>query len=206
MAVLRSFHPESLSFRMETKDKTVVSQVQQTKDPYIQQEPSCLILIGMPGSGKSTLGRLLCAGQSCVWVDTDFLMQAWWGMPLQAILDHLGLEGFLDAEAELVSSINLRQAVISTGGSVVHRPRAMQHLGSLGRIVYLRAGPDVISKRISDARDRGMAVEKGLSLEQVYCRRRPLYEKYAELILDTDEQTPAQCVEVIRQWQQKLKN
>ncbi len=177
----------------------------QTKDTYLQPEFSCLILIGMPGSGKSTLGRLLCAGQSCAWVDTDYLMQAWWGMPLQAVLDHLGLEGFLDAEAELVSSINLRQAVISTGGSVVYRPRAMQHLGNLGRIVYLRAEPDVISRRISDARDRGMAVQKGFSLEQVYCQRRPLYEKYADLVLDTDQQGPEQCVEVIRQWQ-KFKN
>ena len=186
--------------------KAGVFQVRQTKDTYIQQELSCLILIGMPGSGKSTLGRLLCADKKCAWVDTDYLMQAWWGMPLQAVLDHLGLEHFLDAEAELVSSINLRQAVISTGGSVVYRPRAMQHLESLGRIVYLRAGLEVISERISDARDRGIAVQKGLSLEQIYGQRRPLYEKYAQLVLDTDEQSLEQCVEVIRQWQQKLKN
>ena len=177
----------------------------QNKEKKILQQSTCLILIGMPGSGKSTLGRILCADRKCAWVDTDYLIQAWWGMPLQAVLDHLGLEGFLDAEAELVSSINLHQAVISTGGSVVYRPRAMQHLGSLGRIVYLRAELEVISRRISDARDRGMAVQKGFSLEQVYRQRRPLYEKYAELVLDTDKKSPEQCVEVIRQWQ-KLKN
>jgi len=180
--------------------------VSQTRENNLLQQPSCLILIGMPGSGKSTLGRLLCADRKYAWVDTDYLMQAWWGMPLQAVLDHLGLEGFLDAEAELVSSINLRQAVVSTGGSVVYRPRAMQHLENIGRIIYLRAQPEIISRRIRDARNRGMVVQKGLSLEQVYSQRRPLYEKYAQLVLDTDTQSPEQCVEVIRQWQQKLRN
>jgi len=138
-------------------------------------------------------------------VDTDHLMQAWWGMPLQTILDHLGMDEFLDAEAELVKSLNLNQTVISTGGSVVYKEGAMQHLGRLGRIVYLRADVRVIASRIKDAADRGMVMYNGLNLEQVYNQRRPLYEKYAELVQDTDRQSPGQCARFILTWLQKLK-
>ncbi len=166
-------------------------------------DKKCVVLIGMPGAGKSTLGRLLCSRIHYAWVDTDDLLQAWWGMPLQGILDHLGLDAFLDAEEEMVRAINLRRTIISTGGSVVYRHLGMQHLAGLGPVIYLRASVQSISSRISNADSRGLVRHSGCSLEQLFDERRVLYEKYADHVLDTDEMSVQESAEAIRKWVKK---
>ncbi len=169
----------------------------------VPERRNCLIFIGMPGSGKSTLGRKISLRTGYAWVDTDYLLQAWWGMPLQSIFDHLGFEGFITAESELVRSINLYRTVISTGGSVVYKAGAMEHLGDLGRIVYLRAGLKTIARRIENIGSRGLAVNHGYDLKDVFRERLPLYERYAEMTLDTDQMSVQDCVEAVSAWLEK---
>ena len=164
---------------------------------------SCLVLIGMPCSGKSTLGRLISKKTGWAWVDTDYLLESWWGMPLQVIRDRLGLDGFLSAEQEMISSLKSYRTVISTGGSVVYSPRAMAVLAELGRIAFLRAGIETIKMRLTDHSTRGLAVRPGQTLEDVFRARSPLYEKYAGLIVDTDGCGPEKSADLIIKWLRK---
>lgn len=166
---------------------------------------SCLILIGMPGSGKTTLGREVSRKTGMAWVDTDFLLEAWWGMPLQTIRDRLGLDGFIRAEEELVSSLKFFMTVISTGGSVVYGPSAMDNLRKLGKIVYLQVDLETIRKRLKDMSSRGLAMKSGQDLNDIYTQRVPLYQEYADLVIDTDSFSPEKNVEQIIEWLEKLK-
>jgi shikimate kinase len=175
----------------------------QLKERCIPVKGSCVTLIGMPGSGKSTLGRLISRKNGWAWVDTDYLMESWWGMPLQAVRDHLGLKGFLQAEEEIVSSMKFYRTIISSGGSVVYSSRAMDHLAGLGRIVYLRAGLETITRRLADTSNRGLAKKKDQSIEDIFNQRRPLYKKYAGLIIDTDVHEPRQQADAIISWLEK---
>lgn len=169
----------------------------------IPVEGSCVTLIGMPGSGKSTLGRMISKKNGWAWVDTDYLIESWWGMPLQAVRDHLGLEGFLEAEEEIVSSMKFYRTIISSGGSVVYSSRAMDQLAGLGKIVYLRANLETITKRLRDTSTRGLAKKKDQSIEDIFKQRKPLYEKYAGLIIETDIDEPKQQADMIISWLEK---
>ncbi len=175
----------------------------QLRERCIPVEGSSLILIGMPGSGKSTLGRLIARKNGWAWVDTDHLLECWWGMPLQAIRDHLGLEDFLLAEEKLVVSLKLYRTVISTGGSVVYMERAMDHLGAMGKIVYLKAGLETIRHRLGDTSTRGLAMNEDDTLDDIYSQRKPLYERYADFIIETDDDDPQHSVDSIIVWLQR---
>ncbi|MFP4084382.1 MAG: homoserine kinase [Desulfonatronovibrio sp.] len=170
------------------------------RERCVPVEGSSAVLIGMPGSGKSTIGRMISRKNGYAWVDTDYLLEAWWGMPLQAIRDLLGLQDFLAAEEELISSLKLYRTVISTGGSVVYSTRAMGRLVELGRIVYLKAHISTIEARLGDVSSRGLAMDADQDIADVYSQRRPLYEKYAELTVETDIYKPEQNVETIISW------
>lgn len=176
------------------------------RERCVPVEGSSAVLIGMPGSGKSTIGRMISRKNGYAWVDTDYLLEAWWGMPLQAIRDRLGLDNFLAAEEELVSSLKLYRTVISTGGSVVYSGGAMGRLTELGRVIHLQAELSTIKTRLGNASSRGLAMDAGQSIEDIYNQRKPLYEKYAELTVETDIYKPEQSVETIISWLAEQKN
>ena len=143
-----------------------------------------LVLIGMPGSGKSTVGVLLAKALGYDFLDVDLLIQQREGQLLQNILDRYGLDHFLQAEERAVCSIHCRRTVIAPGGSAVCRPDAILHLKSLGPVVYLRVPMEELKRRITNLSTRGIAMHPGQTLSDVMEYRAPLYEQYADLIVD----------------------
>ena len=143
-----------------------------------------IILIGMPGSGKSTVGVLLAKALGYSFLDVDLVIQRREGALLQEILDSRGTQAFLDAEEEAVCSVDCQRTVIAPGGSAVCRERGARHLKSLGPVVYLRVPLEELSQRIQNLDSRGIAMEPGQTLTDVMAYRAPLYEQYADLIVD----------------------
>ncbi|MFW5730502.1 MAG: homoserine kinase [Desulfonatronovibrionaceae bacterium] len=173
------------------------------QEPCVPVQGSNLILIGMPGSGKSTIGRLVSRATGRAWVDTDYLLEAWWGMPLQALRDSLGLQGFRQAEEKMILSLKFYMTVISTGGSAVYSPAAMERLQIMGRVVFLRAGLETITQRLADTSARGLASRSGQTVQDIYRERMPLYQQYAGLSVATDDRSPDLCAEQIVSWLKK---
>ena len=160
-----------------------------------------IILIGMPGSGKSTVGVLLAKSLGYGFVDVDLLIQQREGALLQEILDERGVDAFLDAEEKAVLSLDCDRCVIAPGGSAVCREGAAQHLKSLGTVIYLEVPLEELSGRIQNLSTRGIAMEPGQTLADVLASRAPLYDKYADLTVRCGGQTLAQTA---RQVQQRL--
>ncbi len=143
-----------------------------------------IILIGMPGAGKSTVGVLLAKALSRDFVDTDVLIQAAEGRRLQEIIDADGLDEFLALEERHVLALNLHGAVIATGGSVVYSERAMTHLKQHGSTVYLKLPLSHLEARITDMDSRGVVIAPWQNLADLYHERLPLYEAYADRTID----------------------
>ena len=143
-----------------------------------------LVLIGLPGSGKSTVGVLLAKALGLSFVDVDLVIQRREGALLQEILDTQGAEAFLDAEEEAVLSLQCQNAVIAPGGSAVCREKGALYLKELGRVIYLRVPLEELDRRIQDLATRGIAMAPGQGLADLMAYRGPLYEKYADLIVD----------------------
>lgn len=140
-------------------------------------------LIGMPGSGKSTVGVLLAKLLGYQFVDVDLLIQEREGALLQEILDTRGTRSFLDAEEAAVRSLDCRRTVIAPGGSAVCREGAALHLRGLGPVVYLQVPLEELTRRIRNLSTRGVAMEPGQTLADVMAFREPLYQKYADLVV-----------------------
>lgn len=140
-------------------------------------------LIGMPGSGKSTVGVLLAKLLGYRFVDVDLLIQEREGALLQEILDARGTNAFLDAEEAAVRSLDCRRTVIAPGGSAVCREGAALHLKKLGPVVYLQVPLEELRRRIRNLSTRGIAMEPGQTLADVMAFREPLYQKYADLVI-----------------------
>lgn len=158
-----------------------------------------ITLIGMPGSGKSTVGVVLAKALGYGFVDVDLVIQQREGALLQEILDARGTDAFLDAEEAAVRSLACRRCVIAPGGSAVCRAAAAAHLKALGTVVYLRLSYDALLGRIQNLATRGIAFAPGETLRDVYDRRVPLYRQYADLTVDMDGLTLAQSVAAVRQ-------
>lgn len=156
-----------------------------------------IVLIGMPGSGKSTCGVLAAKALLKNFFDTDLLLQNLENSKLQSIIDTKGIDYFLDAEEKAVTSLNIEGTVIATGGSVVYSERAMEHLKNLGTVIYLHLDYDTMCGRIKNITTRGVVLKTGSSLEDMYNERLPLYRKYADYTIMCDGNTVEQTVEQI---------
>jgi shikimate kinase len=144
-----------------------------------------VVLIGMPGAGKSTVGVLLAKALSREFLDTDLLIQAREGRRLQAILEELGAAAFRALEERYLVELRCRGAVIATGGSAVYSAKAMAHLGTGGTLVYLELPLPHLQRRLGDAGQRGIVRAPGQTLAQLDAERRPLYERYADRTVHT---------------------
>lgn len=158
---------------------------------------SNIILIGMPASGKSTCGVLAAKALLKNFYDTDLLLQGLEGNRLQDIIDNKGIDYFKKAEENAILSLNVDATVIATGGSVVYSEIAMAHLKSLGKVVYLHLSFEQMVARLNDVSTRGVALKKGETLEDMYNERLPLYKKYADVIIECDNQPIEYTVERI---------
>lgn len=156
-----------------------------------------IVLIGMPGSGKSTCGVLAAKALLKNFFDTDLLLQNLENSKLQSIIDTKGIDYFLDAEEKAVTSLNIEGTVIATGGSVVYSEKAMEHLKNLGTVIYLHLDYDTMCGRIKNITTRGVVLKTGSSLEDMYNERLPLYRKYADYTIMCSENTVEQTVEQI---------
>ena len=160
-------------------------------------DKSNIILIGMPGSGKSTCGVICAKVMLKNFFDTDLLLQGLEQSRLQDLIDNKGVDYFYDAEERAILSLDIRATVIATGGSVIYSDKAMQHLRSLGKVVYLRLRYDTMMQRIHNFTTRGIVVREGSTYRDMYHERVPLYEKYADVVIDCDENTVEETVERI---------
>lgn len=147
-----------------------------------------VVLIGMPGAGKSTLGVVLAKILGYEFIDADLLIQSKLDKTLQKIIDACGPDGFIEVENEVLCTLSASRAVIATGGSAVYSDEAMNHLKSIGTVVYLRVSYEELESRLGGLHERGVVMKNGMgmSLADLYEERRPLYEKYADVTIDID--------------------
>lgn len=141
-------------------------------------------LIGMPGVGKSTLGVVLAKVLGFQFMDADLLIQNEEKRRLYQIIEEEGPEGFMIIENRVNASIDTENTVIATGGSVVYCEEAMKHLKSIGKVIYLKLSLDELSKRLGNLKGRGVLLKEGQTLKDLYDERIPLYEKYADIVVD----------------------
>lgn len=146
-----------------------------------------IVLIGMPGAGKSTVGVILAKTAGMHFIDTDIVLQKKSGRLLQEIIDEEGPGAFLKTEEEMILSLRSRDAVIATGGSVVFSGRAMEHLKRDGVVIYLKISFEEMEGRLNNITTRGIVLHKGESLRDMYNGRVPLYEKYADITIDCSD-------------------
>jgi len=143
-----------------------------------------IVLIGMPGVGKSTIGVVLAKVLGYEFVDADLLIQKSEGKLLREIIAEKGTDGFIEVENRVNSQINTRHSVIATGGSVVYGKEAMDHLRSIGTVVYLKQNLKPLERRLRNIKGRGVVLKPGQTLAGLYKERVVLYEKYADVIVD----------------------
>ncbi len=156
-----------------------------------------IILIGMPGCGKSTVGVILAKTLGIGFVDTDLIIQQRENRLLQNIIDTDGIDYFLNCEAQAVKSVDCDNVVIATGGSVVYREDTIDHLKKNGKIVFLDVPLDEIKKRLNNISTRGIAAQKNDTIDDIYIERIALYNKYADIIIKTDGESVEKTVEKI---------
>ena len=158
-----------------------------------------IILIGMPGSGKSSVGVVLAKAMGYRFLDVDLLIQEREDALLQDILNERGVETFLDVERDAICSVDCRRTVVAPGGSCVCREEAITHMRELGTVVYLKLSLDEVEGRIHNLATRGIALEPGQTLADVYEYRTPRYERCAHITVPADGQSLAGTVEAVKQ-------
>lgn len=158
-----------------------------------------VVLIGMPGVGKSSAGVVLAKVLGYEFVDSDLVIQKEEKRLLKDIIAEDGLDEFIRIENRVNSNLNVNNCVIATGGSAVYGKEAMEHLSKIGVIVYLRATFDTIDSRLGNLEGRGVAIKRNQTLFDLYQERTILYEKYADVVVDLDNQDiSATVVEIAR--------
>lgn len=146
-----------------------------------------IIMIGMPGAGKSTVGVVLAKTLGLGFVDVDLVICQIHGGSLQEIVDRNTHEDFLKLEGNAAMTIVCQRSVIATGGSMVYSEKAMEYLKSMGIVVYIKASLNDLSRRINNLSTRGIAFKEGETLADLYAERTPLYEKWADITIEVGE-------------------
>ncbi|THB66652.1 MAG: shikimate kinase [Spirochaetaceae bacterium] len=160
-----------------------------------------LILIGMPGAGKSTIGILCAKCLGLDFIDTDVAIQQITGSLLPELIEDLGIEGFLDLERDIIASLDVQDTVIATGGSVVLRPQGLTAIQKHGLTVFLDVPKAEIQARISNFRERGVVMSPGKSLDDIFSERHPLYQRSADLSIDCRQLTMESIVQALcKEW------
>lgn len=157
-----------------------------------------ITMIGMPSSGKSTIGVLLAKRLGFSFVDVDIVIQEKEGRLLKEIIEDEGMDGFLEVENRINAGVDVQLSVIAPGGSVVYGEEAMKHLKEISEVVYLKMSYEEMERRIGNVVDRGVALKPGFTLRDLYDERVPLYEKYADIVIDEEGKTPGETVDELR--------
>lgn len=156
-----------------------------------------IVLIGMPGSGKSTIGVVLAKVLGYQFVDSDLVIQEKEKRLLKDIIREDGLEEFIRVEERVNANLEVQNAIIATGGSVIYGEDAMHHLRKIGTVVYLQLSYESVKERLGDLDERGVVLKPGQDLMNLYQERCPLYEKYAHITVNCEELTIEQSVKQI---------
>ena len=163
---------------------------QKTKERNIRAEDmksrDNIVLIGMPGAGKSTVGVVLAKRLGYHFMDSDLVIQKQYGKLLHELIDEHGVEGFWKLENDVNAAIDVQETIIATGGSAVYGEEAMQHLREIGTVIYLQLSYEEIEDRLGDLNSRGVTLHPGQTLRELYEERIPLYEKYAHITIPCD--------------------
>lgn len=166
-----------------------------------------IVLIGMPGAGKSTIGVILAKVLGYRFLDSDLLIQEQEKCLLKDIIARDGLEGFTAIENQVNRDIKTENSIIATGGSIIYCEEAMEHLKEIGTVVYLKLNYETIENRLDNIRQRGVVYREGETLRSLYESRCPVYEKYADLIVDGEgletEEFMDKIVDELRKLEQK---
>ena len=155
-----------------------------------------ITFIGMPGAGKSTVGVVVAKMLCKTFIDADLLIQNREGKRLSKIIDEIGNERFLKLENDVLCDLNVHNSVISTGGSAIFGKGAMEHLKQNSTIVYIKVPYETLEKRLGNLKRRGVVLDEGQTLRDVYDIRTPLYEKYADITVESNESTDIQDIAI----------
>lgn len=162
------------------------------------EKKSNIVMIGMPASGKSTIGVLLAKRLGHSFVDVDLVIQEQQGKLLKEIIAERGLTGFMEVEEETNAGLSVEKSVIAPGGSVIYGPKAMEHLKEIGTVVYLKIGYEDLEKRLGNLKDRGVVLKDGMTLRDLYNERVPYYERYADVTVDETGKEFGEIVDELR--------
>ena len=157
-----------------------------------------LVLIGMPASGKSTVGVILAKVIGYDFIDTDILIQKSEKKRLAKIIQEKGVDGFLDIENRVNASVEADNCIIATGGSAGYGKEARRHFKEIGHIIYLKVDYETLSKRLKNIRQRGVALKKGQTLRDLYDERVVLYEKYADTVIEEEGDAEDVVVKILK--------
>jgi shikimate kinase len=157
-----------------------------------------IVLIGMPGAGKSTVGVILAKVLGYHFIDSDLLIQEQEQCLLKDIIERDGLDGLIAVEEQVNQNIQAEHAVIATGGSVIYGAKAMEHLCQIGTVVYIRLSFETIDQRLGNIKQRGVVYREGQTLKSLYEERCPYYEKYAHIIIDAEGLDTEEVMEEIK--------
>lgn len=166
-----------------------------------KDKKSNIVLIGMPGVGKSTIGVILAKELGFQFLDADLLIQKQENRLLKEIIAQEGVDSFIAIENQVNAAIEAEKTVIATGGSVIYGKEAMEHLQEIATIVYLKLPYEELNKRLGNLKNRGVVLRDGQSLKDLYDERIWLYEKYADIIVNEEnkgiEATLENIIEVL---------
>lgn len=159
---------------------------------------SNIVMIGMPASGKSTIGVLLAKRLGYSFVDVDLVIQEREGKLLKEIIAEVGDDGFLEVEERINAGLDVKKSIIAPGGSVIYGKKAMEHFQETATIVYLKIGYEDLKARLGNLVDRGVVLKDGMTLRDLYEERVPYYEKYADVTVDETGKEFGEIVDELR--------